>query len=83
MALGAVADDDDVLALDQVQVGIAIVIDAHGGVLSRVSGFGSGFRPAVEGQELLDGTGRVAPDPGGIEIERVAEKKSDLNIAAD
>jgi hypothetical protein len=30
VALAAVADDDDLLALDQVQVGVAIVINTHG-----------------------------------------------------
>jgi hypothetical protein len=30
MALAAVADDADLLALDQVQVGVAIVINTHG-----------------------------------------------------
>jgi hypothetical protein len=30
MALAAVADDDDLLALDQVDVGVAIIINAHG-----------------------------------------------------
>ena len=29
MALAAIADDDDLLALDQVQVGVAIVINTH------------------------------------------------------
>ena len=33
MALAAVADDGDLLALDQVDVGVAIVIDAHGSSL--------------------------------------------------
>ena len=40
VALAAVADDDDFLALDQIDVGIPIVIDAHGSsVLSK------GIRP--------------------------------------
>jgi len=30
MALAAITDDGDFLALDQVDVGVAIVIDAHG-----------------------------------------------------
>jgi hypothetical protein len=30
MALAAVADDADLLALDQVEVGVAIVINTHG-----------------------------------------------------
>jgi hypothetical protein len=30
MALAAIADDGDLLALDQVQVGVAIVINTHG-----------------------------------------------------
>src|SRR5213078_3072021 len=30
MALAAIADDADLLALDQVQVGVAIVINTHG-----------------------------------------------------
>ena len=29
-ALAAIADDDDLLALDQIDVGIPIIIDAHG-----------------------------------------------------
>jgi hypothetical protein len=29
VALAAIADDDDLLALDQVQVGVAIVINTH------------------------------------------------------
>ena len=33
MALAAIADDGDLLALDQVQVGVAIVINAHGLIL--------------------------------------------------
>jgi hypothetical protein len=35
MALAAVADDADLLALDQVQVGVAIVINTHVGFLNR------------------------------------------------
>jgi hypothetical protein len=31
MALAAIADDGDLLALDQVQVGITIVVNAHRG----------------------------------------------------
>ena len=34
MALAAIADDDDLLVLDQVHIGIAVVINAHGGFLS-------------------------------------------------
>src|SRR6185437_11390551 len=30
MALAAIADDGDLLALDQVQVGVAVVVNAHG-----------------------------------------------------
>ncbi len=30
VALAAVADDGDLLALDQVQVGVAIVVNTHG-----------------------------------------------------
>jgi hypothetical protein len=30
VALAAVADDGDLLALDEIDVGVAIVIDAHG-----------------------------------------------------
>jgi hypothetical protein len=30
MALAAIADDDDLLALDQIHVGVAVVINAHG-----------------------------------------------------
>ena len=38
MALAAIADDGDLLALDQVQVGVAIVINTHGAqVLSVLS----------------------------------------------
>ena len=33
MALAAVADDGDVLGLDQVQIGVTIVKDTHGGFL--------------------------------------------------
>jgi hypothetical protein len=29
MALGAIADDGDLLPLDQIEIGIPIVIDAH------------------------------------------------------
>jgi hypothetical protein len=29
VALAAIADDDDLLAFDQVQVGIAIVVNSH------------------------------------------------------
>jgi hypothetical protein len=35
MALAAIADDDDLLALDQVQVGVAIVINSHSRFLLR------------------------------------------------
>ena len=38
MALAAVADDGDLLALDQVDVGVAIVIDAHGPQVPRFQG---------------------------------------------
>jgi hypothetical protein len=41
----------------------------------------SGSGPAVEGQELVDGAGRVASDLGGVEFEGVAEKKSDLDVS--
>jgi hypothetical protein len=43
----------------------------------------SGTGPAVQGQELVDGAGRVASDLGGVEVERVAEEESNLDIAAD
>src|SRR3974390_2405480 len=33
MALAAIADDGDLLALDQVQVGVAIVVNTHGPIL--------------------------------------------------
>jgi hypothetical protein len=29
VALAAIADDDDLLALDQVQIGVAIVVNTH------------------------------------------------------
>src|ERR1017187_4263252 len=35
VALGAIADHGDFLALDEVDVGIPIVIDAHGGVFPQ------------------------------------------------
>jgi hypothetical protein len=44
MALAAVADDEDLLALDQVQVGIAIVINTHGWFL-----FEWPYRPVKSG----------------------------------
>jgi hypothetical protein len=46
VALAAIADDDDLLALDQVQVGVAIVINTHSGFLLRgpESADESGFR---------------------------------------
>src|SRR3546814_2675611 len=37
VALAAVADDHDLLGLDQVHVGVAIVIDAHASLLSGLS----------------------------------------------
>ena len=37
VALAAIADDGDLLALDQIDVGVAIVIDAHGDSLLQVS----------------------------------------------
>jgi hypothetical protein len=45
VALAAIADDDDLLALDQVQVGVAIVINTHVRFLGRgrKSADGSGF----------------------------------------
>jgi hypothetical protein len=58
VALTAIADDDDLLALDQVQVGVAIIINTHGGFLLRgpESADGSGFqvgetagRPRISG----------------------------------
>ncbi len=39
MALAAIADDADLLALDQVQIGVAIVIDTHGMFLPWDLGF--------------------------------------------
>jgi hypothetical protein len=30
VALAAIADDDDLLALDEVQVGVTIIINTHG-----------------------------------------------------
>jgi hypothetical protein len=41
MALAAIADDADLLALDQVQVGVAIVINSHGYFLSSATIFQS------------------------------------------
>jgi hypothetical protein len=39
MALAAVADDADLLALDQVQVGVAIIINSHGSFLCSATLF--------------------------------------------
>ncbi len=41
VALAAIADDDHLLALDQVHVGIAVIIDAHGSFLC----FAAAVRP--------------------------------------
>src|SRR3546814_21157837 len=54
MALAAVADDDNLLALDQVQVRIAVVVNAH----SRIS---SGLRVLLFGFVKLSGQSGVAP----------------------
>jgi hypothetical protein len=46
VALAAIADDDDLLALDQVQVGVAIVINTHVRflkVMGRKPAVGSGI----------------------------------------
>src|SRR5262249_22954391 len=54
MALAAIADDDDLLAFNQVQVGVAIVIDTHGFILV-------GQKPlagALRCPELLGSIGR-------------------------
>jgi hypothetical protein len=47
MALAAIADDGDLLALDQVQVGVAIVINTHG------------LSPLRRGQNPPKGGGRL------------------------
>jgi hypothetical protein len=52
VALAAIADDDDLLALDQVQVGVAIVINTHGRFLVQVARIGRGSGLAVQ---ALDG----------------------------
>jgi hypothetical protein len=45
MALAAIADDGDLLGLDEIEVGIPIVIDAHGSLFGL---FGSNCcRPAA------------------------------------
>ena len=46
VALAAVADDRDLLALDEIEVGIAIVIDAHVTFPSWLTSDARGFRPA-------------------------------------
>jgi hypothetical protein len=43
MALAAVADDDNLLALDQIDVCVAIVIDTHGPQVPHLKG---GFPPS-------------------------------------
>src|ERR1700682_2440342 len=45
VALAAIADDADLLALDQVQVGVAIIINTHG----RSSWLGGGVWPGRSG----------------------------------
>jgi len=53
MALAAIADDDDLLAFDQVQVGVAIVIDTHSSTpaeaerVGRFVGVMAGLVPAI------------------------------------
>jgi hypothetical protein len=44
MALAAIADDDDLLAFDQVQVCVAIVINTHSGFLLRGAEIGRWIR---------------------------------------
>jgi hypothetical protein len=59
VALAAIADDDDLLALDQVQVGVAIVINTHGRFL--ISGH---QRPLVMLSDGSDCGGPRANFPG-------------------
>ena len=54
MALAAIADDGDLLAFDEIEIGIAIVVNAHKGVpclkvglLGRVCDAGSGTLQGV------------------------------------
>jgi hypothetical protein len=44
MALAAIADDKDFLALDQVQIGVAIVINTHGDFLFERAATGRWIR---------------------------------------
>ena len=38
VTLAAIADDDDLLALDEIEIGVPVVIDAHGGSFAEVGG---------------------------------------------
>ena len=61
VALAAIADDDDLFALDQVQVGVAIVINTHGGFLLRgpKSADESGFQvDRTAGRPRISGVGQ-------------------------
>ena len=58
VALAAIADDDDLFALDQVQIGVAIVINSHlrsswvakiGWLIRLLAGWGSAGRPEISG----------------------------------
>ena len=86
-ALAAIADDGDLLALDQIEIGVAIVIDAHvvsflvecqigrpcGRRLRSVKSERTAASPALASRAIV-GRGQLQP---------VAEQQPDLHVAAD
>jgi hypothetical protein len=66
MALAAVADDGDFLALDQVHIGIAIIINTHCSSFSRFSEAPRTARK-IQAKKLLFDAGSAARDGGQID----------------
>src|SRR5579872_4324675 len=70
MALAAIAEDQHLAALDQIDVGIAIVIDTHGKPFSRkISEFGGAARDRDDpGARDIDEPQRLHELDEGIEL---------------
>ncbi len=85
-ALAAIADDDDLLALDQIEIGVAIVIDTHVGFLPvrvQMPAFSGGLSRFVEREELPRRLAGVAGYLRFSQFHPVTQQKPDLHVADD
>ncbi|SJM35764.1 conserved hypothetical protein [Mesorhizobium delmotii] len=83
-ALAAIADDGDLLALDQVEIGVAIVIDTHFSFLPVLNS--EALRPgfcSIKSEKLLRRPDGIAADSRLSQFQPVAEQQANLHVTGD